>query len=87
MDVASFMGNLNSSNSNVNVSRSVYETPGGAYSTSKSRPHSAPKERPSKTVLTEEERQERENKFKEFLGRQAQSVIRKENTAEKVLSE
>ena len=86
MDVASFMGSIGV------TSGLPYNTP-GAHSVN--RPQSAPKERRnsfsdsvsfnsgvSQSTLTLQQQQEKQlkvQKFKEFLARQKQSVMRKEN--------
>lgn len=83
MDVASFMGSLAGGGSRSN-------TPGGTVTTSRSRPNSAPRERRTSDQqskaepLTEEERMQRQQNFKAFLGRQAQLTLRREKKTEHV---
>ena len=73
MDVASFMGSLASG-------RPSTTTPGGDRRSS-----STPRERTAeKSVLTEEERAARVKNFREFLGRQNQTKVRKDNKLKEV---
>mmetsp|Transcript_22203 Transcript_22203/g.32306 ORF Transcript_22203/g.32306 Transcript_22203/m.32306 type:complete len:754 (-) Transcript_22203:158-2419(-) len=79
MDVASFMGSLQQN--------------GGPYNTpsdKRRRPHSAPRTGRSKAgstageSLTEEEREARKQNFNAFLGRQTQTILRKQKKAEEL---